>query len=59
MTKPRGKTVSALRKAGYVPLPRMWVLPDELDVIMKIARKHESEIVRIRDEARDNKGHFK
>lgn len=27
----------ALRKAGFVPVPRYWVTPDQLDVIKRMA----------------------
>lgn len=37
-----------LRAAGYVPLPRLWVTQDELDVIMWMARKHADAVNAIR-----------
>jgi hypothetical protein len=42
----------ALRKAGFVPLPRWWVTQDELSAIHRMAHNHESEITRIRLETR-------
>lgn len=38
----------ALRKAGYVPIPRWWVLPDELSVIHRMAHNHQDHINEIR-----------
>ena len=38
----------ALRKAGYVRIPAWWVLPDELEVIRRMAHKHASHITEIR-----------
>lgn len=37
-----------LRAAGYVPLPRLWVTQDDMDVIMWMARKHEGAVNAIR-----------
>lgn len=42
----------ALRKAGFVKLPPWWVLPDELEVIHRIAHKHSSRITAIRLQSR-------
>lgn len=41
----------ALRAAGYVRVPTLWVLPDELEVIYRIAVKHLPEVKRIEREA--------
>ena len=41
----------ALRAAGYLPLPRLWVKPEDLDMIVYMAKKHEAEVNRIRNEA--------
>lgn len=38
---------AALRKAGYVRLPTLWVLPDEAEVIYRIAEKHKRDVHRI------------
>lgn len=47
--KERRRTAgAALRKAGYVPIPRWWVLPDELDVIYRMAHNHEKHVSEIR-----------
>lgn len=39
----------ALREAGYLPLPRWWVRPDQLDVIAFMARQNEAAIRDIKD----------
>lgn len=57
MGKDKPSTVhEALRKAGFVPLPRWWVKQDELDVIHRIAHNHEDQINEIRAKARVKKG---
>lgn len=49
MPKEKNLGVSdALRKAGYVKIPAWWVLPDELEVIHRMAHKHSSRITAIR-----------
>jgi len=47
----RDHSAQALRAAGYVPLPRWWVLPEEMEVIHRMAHNHEDEVNRIRGEA--------
>ena len=42
----------ALRKAGFVPLPRWWVKREDLEVIHAMAHKHEEAVTRIRREVR-------
>jgi hypothetical protein len=37
-----------LRRRGYVPIPRWWVTPDELEVIRRMAHNHEDEIAEVR-----------
>lgn len=46
-----GHTAQALREAGFVPVPRWWVRPEELDVIGRIARNHEHTVTEIRNKA--------
>lgn len=41
-----------LRRAGFVPLPRLWVKPEERELIIWMAEKHFEEVDRIRKEAR-------
>jgi hypothetical protein len=38
----------ALRAAGFVPLPRWWVRPEDLSLIEYMARKHSEEVSAIR-----------
>lgn len=38
----------ALRAAGFVPLPRLWVRSEELTLIRKIAFQHEAKVNEIR-----------
>lgn len=52
----KGVSAEALRSAGYVPLPRWWVLPDELEVIHRMAHNHREEVNRIRGNALRNAG---
>jgi hypothetical protein len=37
-----------LRAAGYVPLPRLWVTQEDMDIIMWMAKKHEGAVNAIR-----------
>ena len=56
MTTARAK--AALRKAGYVRLPTLWVLPDEAEAIHKIASKHNQDVKRIEREANNPKEEY-
>jgi hypothetical protein len=40
-----------LRAAGYVPLPRLWVTQEDMDIIAWMAKKHEGAVNAIRGEA--------
>lgn len=53
MSKPLSRTGKALRAAGYVPLPRLWVRPEELTLIRRIAMQNEAAINEIREQVRD------
>jgi len=44
----RAVSAEALREAGYVPIPRWWVTPDELDVIARMAHNHDQHVNEIR-----------
>lgn len=46
-----GKGSVALREAGYVPLPRWWVTPEQLEMIQWMARQNLPEISKIRHKA--------
>ncbi len=41
----------ALRLAGFVKLPSLWVKEDERDLVVFMAEKHLPEITRIKNEA--------
>lgn len=45
----------ALRKAGFLPIPRWWVKQDELDVIHRIAHNHAEHVNEIRAQCRGEK----
>lgn len=42
----------ALRAAGFVPLPRLWVTPDQLDAVMRMAEGNRDVVNDIRGKAR-------
>lgn len=44
---------AALRAAGFVPLPRLWVRPEELTLIRKIAFQNEAAVNEIRRQVRE------
>ena len=44
----------ALRKAGFVPLPRLWVTPDQLEKIKRMAEENSDVVNEIRRKARGN-----
>lgn len=48
----RGVVAKKLREAGYVPLPRWWVKPEDIEVIRRLTSHHAADIFRLRDEAR-------
>lgn len=48
-----GPVGEALRAAGFVPLPRLWVRPEELTLIRKIAFQNEAEVNEIRRRVRE------
>jgi hypothetical protein len=41
-----------LREMGFVPLPRWWVTPEELEIISRITKHHLPTVLRIKDEIR-------
>lgn len=43
---------TALRAAGYIPLPRWWVKTEDMDHIEQIAARYRSEVNEIREDAR-------
>lgn len=48
----KSPSAKALRAAGYLPLPRWWVKKEDLDLIEYMAKQHQAEVNRIRNEAR-------
>lgn len=47
----KGRSATALRAAGYLPLPRYWVTREQMDLIMYMVRQNEADVTRIRVEA--------
>ena len=54
--KQNDEIAQALRKAGYLPLPRWWVRPDELDVIRRMAHNHQDHVTDIKKAVRRRLG---
>jgi hypothetical protein len=48
----QGVVSKKLRAAGYVPLPRWWAKPEDIEVIRRLISHHIPDIFRLRDEAR-------
>ena len=46
--KETNEGTDALRRAGYIPLPRWWVTQDQYDVIERMAYGNKDEIWRIK-----------
>lgn len=44
----------ALRSAGYVPLPRLWVTQEQLDLIYYMARQNTEHVNAIRVQSRNS-----
>lgn len=51
MTAPRGPVYRALTAAGYVRLPPLWVMADDIPRVQGMADKVTDEVNRIRGEA--------
>lgn len=47
-----GVVAKKLREAGYVPLPRWWVKPEDVEVVRRLTAHRVPEIYKLRDEAR-------
>lgn len=41
-----------LREMGYVPLPRWWVTPLELEIISRITKHHLPTVMKIKEQIR-------
>ena len=50
-TPEHSQSAEALRAAGFVPLPRLWVRPEDLEMVNYMASKHADEVNEIRAEA--------
>lgn len=48
----KGPAAKALRKAGFIPLPRLWVTQDQMEVIKRIAEGNKDVVNEIRAKAR-------
>ena len=46
------RTSQALRDAGYQRLPDLWVTPDQMSAIVRMAESNADEVNRIRAEAK-------
>ncbi len=53
----RTPACEALRRAGYVCLPRWWVTQDQMDVIERMATGNRDEVYRIKHEANRARDH--
>ena len=50
----RHPVADALRAAGYVPVPRLWVRPSDVDALIRKAEAYSEDVNRIRAEVREN-----
>lgn len=48
----QGVVARKLREAGYVPLPRWWVKPEDIEIIRRLTSHHAAEIFKLRDDAK-------
>jgi len=54
-----------LRELGLVPTPRLWVTPEELEIIKRITKHHMPTVIRVKEEAmleeelRNYKGNYR
>jgi hypothetical protein len=55
-TTKNNRVATLLRKAGYIPLPRLWVRPEDMPAIHQIAHRHQTAVNDIRATAYD--GHY-
>jgi hypothetical protein len=51
----KGRSAEALRNAGFLPLPRLWVRAEDLDLITYMASQYANEVNKIRREATGGK----
>lgn len=45
---------TALREAGYQPLPRLWVTAEQMDLILWMVKQNQDDVNRIRREVEIN-----
>lgn len=48
----KSKGAEALRKAGFVPLPRLWVTWDQMETIIRMAEGNKDVVNEIREKAK-------
>lgn len=48
----KSPAAKALRRAGYVPLPRWWVTEDQFEAVRRMATGNADAVNEIRDKAR-------
>lgn len=48
----KSRSAKALRAAGFLPLPRLWVTQDQMEVIVRIAEGNRDVVNEIRAKAR-------
>lgn len=47
----KSKGAQALRAAGYLPCPRLWLTQEQMDLLVYMAKQNEDDVNRIRAEA--------
>lgn len=52
----KSPAAKALREAGYLPLPRLWVTRDQMQAVVRMAEGNAGEVNRIRGEANRKAG---
>lgn len=50
--KPFSPVGQKLRDMGYVPLPRWWVTPAELEIISRITKHHLPTVLKVKEQLR-------
>jgi len=48
----KSKAAKALRQSGFIPLPRLWVTQDQMDVIKRMAEGNREVVNEIRAKAK-------
>lgn len=47
----KSRGAMALRAAGYVPCPRLWLTAEQMELVVYMAKQNEADVNRIRAEA--------